>query len=319
MAKLDLAALPIPAKLRGRPLPPTDLGLAWWAGGPFVAVHLMPLGALFTGASAEVWAWFVALYFVRMFAVTGGYHRYFSHRTFKTGRAFQFVLAFLAQMSAQRGVLWWAAHHRTHHKFSDTPWDVHSPIRTGFRHSHMGWLFVPGLDATDEAKVRDLARYPELRWLNRNWWAPPVTLALLCLAFLGWPGLFITFALGTVVSWHATFTINSLSHVFGRRRFPTTDTSRNNWFLALLTLGEGWHNNHHHYQSSTRQGFYWWEVDVTYYVLRALAAVGLVWDLRPVPAEVLAEGRRRDAVASTAAVIEAEEAGAADEGVAPVG
>ena len=305
MPKLDLAALPIPPRLRGRPLPPPPrYRLA--AGGPLLFAHLLPFGALVTGASAEVWAWFGVFYLVRMFAVTGGYHRYFSHRAFKTSRAFQLVLAVLAQMSAQHGVLWWAAHHRVHHKYSDTPWDIHSPIRAGFWHSHVGWLFVPELDATDLDQVRDLARYPELRWLDRHWWVPTVAFALLCLALLGWPGLFITFGLGTVAAWHATFTINSLSHVLGRRRYPTPDTSRNNWLLALITLGEGWHNNHHHYQSSARQGFYWWEVDLTYYVLKALSWVGLVWDLRDPPAEVLADGRRRDHVASAAAVIEAQ-------------
>lgn len=285
MPKLDLAALPIPAKLRARPIP--DLGAYRWStAGPYLAIHLLPLGALITGTHWQDWAVCAGLYFVRMFAVTAGYHRYFSHRTFKTSRAFQFVLAFLAESAVQKGVLFWAAHHRVHHKYTDTPWDVHSPIRAGFWHAHTMWLFTPGMDETDLSRVRDLSRFPELRWLDRHWLVPPVLLALTILFTLGWSGLFIAFALSTVLTWHATYTINSLAHVYGKRRFPTPDTSRNNWLLALLTLGEGWHNNHHHHMHSARQGFYWWEIDITFYVLKAMSWVGLVWDLKPVPARI---------------------------------
>jgi stearoyl-CoA desaturase (delta-9 desaturase) len=243
------------------------------------------------------------LLFVRVWGVTAGYHRYFSHRTYKTSRAFQFLLAVLAQSSSQKGVLWWAAHHRVHHKLSDQPGDVHSPVQNGFIYSHVGWIF----DDTEETrwdKIRDFAKYPELRWLNKYWAVPPAALAIACFLLAGWPGLFIGFFLSTVLLWHNTFLINSLTHIWGKKRFETSDESRNNMLTALLTLGEGWHNNHHHYQSSCRNGFYWWEVDVTYYVLKMLSWVGLVWDIREVPAHVLAEGRRRDRgeIASTTAV-----------------
>jgi stearoyl-CoA desaturase (delta-9 desaturase) len=230
---------------------------------------------------------------VRLWGVTAGYHRYFSHRTYKTSRAFQFFLAVLAQSSSQKGVLWWASHHRVHHKLSDQPGDVHSPVQNSVFYAHVGWIF----DDTEETrwdKIRDFAKYPELRWLNKYWAVPPAVLATACFLIAGWPGLFIGFFLSTVLLWHNTFLINSLTHIWGTKRFDTTDQSRNNMVTALLTLGEGWHNNHHHYQSSCRQGFYWWEVDVTYYVLRMLSWVGLVWDIRPVPERVLEEGRRRD-------------------------
>ena len=171
---------------------------------------------------------------------------------------------------------------------------MHSPVRDGFWFSHMGWLFVKGADETEYDRVKDLSRYPELVWLNEHHLVPPIVLGVICFVTMGAPGLFIGFFLSSVLVWHGTFTINSLSHVFGKRRFETTDDSRNNWLLAIVTLGEGWHNNHHRFQASTRQGFYWWEFDITFYVLKVLSALGLVWDLRPVPEKILAEGRAAD-------------------------
>jgi len=256
-----------------------------WVGAiPFILVHLLPLGAFFTGARWQDWACCVALYFIRMFGVTGAYHRYFSHRTYKTSRAFQFVLAVLAMSSSQKGVLWWAARHRTHHKLSDLDGDPHDS-RRGFWYSHMGWLY-DRTESTDYGKVRDLARYPELVVLNKLWYVPPVLLGVGVWLALGWSGLLIGFFLSTAVLWHGTFTINSLSHMLGTQRYDAGDASTNNWYLALITLGEGWHNNHHFFMGSTRQGFYWWEIDITYYVIRALQAVGLVWNVKEPPARV---------------------------------
>lgn len=289
--------MPIPERFRDLPPPPPGRGYDWVPFLPFVALHLAVFGALWTGATWVDWTVCFTLYFVRMFAVTGAYHRYFSHRTYKTSRWFQFVLAFLAQTSSQKGALWWAAHHRNHHKYSDLPWDVHSPIQRGFWYSHVLWLVDRGTEVTDYGRIKDLAKYPELVWLNKYWLVPPISLGVLTWWLFGWSGLFIGFCLSTSLLWHGTFLVNSLAHVFGKRRFPTEDTSRNNWWIALLTLGEGWHNNHHQYMGSARQGFYWWEIDITYYILRALAACGLIWDLRPVPAIVLAEGRARDSAA----------------------
>ena len=266
-----------------------------WSGAiPFVLCHLAVIGVFWTGASTAAIVTCVVLLFARLWGVTAGYHRYFSHRTFKTSRWFQNVLAFLAMSSAQKGVLWWGAHHRNHHKHSDAPEDLHSPVQDGFWYSHMLWLFDPRTEATDLSRIKDFAKYPELRWLDRHYLVPPTIVAVVCLATMGWGGLVVGFFLSTVVLWHITFLINSLAHVFGKRRYETKDDSRNHWLLGLLILGEGWHNNHHRYQSSARNGFFWWEIDVTYYVLRALAAVGIVWDLRPVPEHVLEEGRRRD-------------------------
>ena len=264
----------------------------WLGATPFIAMHLAVFAVIWTGATWQDWVCCGVLFGVRMFGVTGAYHRYFSHRTYKTSRWFQFVLAWLAMSSSQRGVLWWAAHHRDHHKYSDTERDVHSPRQMGFVYSHVGWLF-DARDRTEFDRVKDLSKYPELVALDKLWWVPPAVLGTSVWLVLGWSGLVVGFALSTVLLWHATFTINSLSHVFGSQRYETGDDSRNNFLLALLTLGEGWHNNHHHYMGSTRQGFYWWEVDITYYVLKALSWVGLVWDLREPPARVYAEAQPR--------------------------
>jgi stearoyl-CoA desaturase (Delta-9 desaturase) len=265
--------------------------IGWLGATPFILIHVLAFGAIWTGVTPAAAICCVALYFVRMFAVTGAYHRYFSHRTYKTSRAFQFVLAFLAQSSAQRGVLWWGAHHRHHHRWSDQREDLHSVAQDGFWYSHVLWIFERNNQNTDYNKIRDFARFPELRFLDKYHLIPPVLMGTVVFLTLGASGLFFGFFVSTVLLWHGTFTINSLSHVFGNRRFTTTDHSRNSWWLAIITLGEGWHNNHHRYSGSTRQGFYWYEYDITYYILKLLSFVGLVWKLQPVPQSILDEGR----------------------------
>jgi stearoyl-CoA desaturase (Delta-9 desaturase) len=256
---------------------------------PFWGVHLGALaGVLWLGLTWQGVLLAVAAYLPRMFFVTGAYHRYFSHRSYKTSRWFQLVLALGALSTAQKGVLWWAAHHRLHHKLSDQPGDLHSVRQSGFWWSHMGWIVSRHLEDTDLRRIRDFAKYPELRWLDRYWVIVPIATGVATYLIGGWFGLVWAFAVPQVLVWHGTFTINSLSHVFGSRRYLTTDDSRNNLALALITLGEGWHNNHHHYQVAARQGFFWWELDLTYYALRGLAAVGLIWDLHGVPEHVRA-------------------------------
>jgi stearoyl-CoA desaturase (delta-9 desaturase) len=254
---------------------------------PFLLVHLACLAALWTGVTAEALVLCAALYVLRMFAIGAGYHRYFAHRAYKTSRAFQLLLAFLAQTSAQRGVLWWAAKHRRHHSHSDTELDVHSPRRHGFWRAHVGWIFTPRHGATDYDAIADFARYPELVWLDRHPYLPAALVGLITWLIAGWPGLVVGFCWSTVLVWHGTFAINSVAHVAGRQRYVTGDDSRNNWLLAILTMGEGWHNNHHAYQSSVRQGFRWWEYDPTFYALKLLSWCGIVWDLQSPPAAVV--------------------------------
>ena len=216
-------------------------------------MHLASAGVIVTGVTWPSMLLFAALYGIRMFAIGAAYHRYFSHRAFKTSRWFQFVLACLAQSSAQRGVLWWAAKHRHHHLHADTPDDVHSPAQQGSLYAHVGWIFARRHDETDLSRVRDLARFAELRWLNQFELAPALALATMSYLIAGWAGLIVGFVWSTVLLYHVTFAINSLAHTHGARRFLTGDDSRNNWLLALFTFGEGWHNNHHAFQSSARQ------------------------------------------------------------------
>jgi len=243
---------------------------------PVLAAHYTATHARLA-AQAVVLA--VVLYWGRIFAIGAGYHRYFSHRAYSTGRVFQFILALACQSTLQKSVLWWAAKHRHHHLHSDTELDVHSPRHTGFWYSHVGWIFARRHDSFDMVKVDDFARFPELMWLHRHERWPSYALAVLCYLIAGWPGLFVGFFCSTCLVFHATFCINSLAHVSGRKRYVTGDDSRNNWLLAIFTMGEGWHNNHHACQSSVRQGFFWWEYDPTFYLLKALSWTGAVRDL----------------------------------------
>jgi stearoyl-CoA desaturase (delta-9 desaturase) len=266
---------------------------------PFFAVHLLCLAVFAVGISTVAVVVAVLAYAVRMFAITAFYHRYFAHRAFRTSRWLQFCFAFLGNAAGQRGPLWWAAHHRKHHRHSDTARDVHSPHHGGAMRSHLLWFATARNYASDHAQIRDFARFPELRFLDRfDVLAPAVFAAAmwgLGAALERWapglgtdgPQMFVWgFAISTVVLFHGTSTINSLGHLFGRRRYATPDTSRNNWILALITFGEGWHNNHHFYPVSARQGFFWWEIDLTWYCLWMFSRLGLVWDLLPVPAHV---------------------------------
>ncbi len=276
----------------------------WLRCIPFALVHLMCLGVIWVGWSPIAATVAVALYFVRMFAITGFYHRYFSHRTFKTSRFAQFLFAVMGATSAQRGALWWASHHRLHHQRSDEQADVHSPRQHGFIWSHVGWITSESNFRSELQVVRDLAKFPELMFLDRFDILVPAALGFSLFGFGAIlahyaPGLHTSgaqmliwgFFISTVVLAHGTFTINSLAHVIGRRRFETGDDSRNSFALAMVTLGEGWHNNHHHFPAAARNGFFWWEIDITYYVLKMLAALGIIWELRSVPEQLLYEDR----------------------------
>lgn len=286
---------------------PVPMQIDWLRVIPYLGLHVAAISVIWVGASFAAAVVTLGMIALRVFALTAFYHRYFSHRAFKTSRWFQFVGAVLGASSAQRGPIWWAAHHRAHHKFSDQPEDFHSPRQRGFWFSHMGWFLTREAYATNKRLVRDWLKFPELRFLDRFDFLVPLLLAvgmyglgeLLRVMWpasgtSGWQMLVWGFLISTLCVYHITYLVNSLAHVVGRRRFQTTDDSRNSLWIALLTFGEGWHNNHHRYMASARQGFYWWEIDITFYILRALSWVGIVWDLKPVPPSVLEEGRQGD-------------------------
>ena len=271
----------------------------WLSSTPFFAMHLAFLLPIWVGASWVAVLTCVFLYYARMFGITGGYHRYFSHASYKTSRAFQFFLAWLGCSSMQKGPLWWASLHRHHHAHSDQEEDIHSPLTHGFWWSHVGWIVCNRYNETKWSLVQNFTRYPELVWMNKYHSVPGFVLAGVVFLF-GWfleafyPGLGTDrwqmlvwgWLISTVVLYHGTFTINSLAHVFGSRRYPTKDGSRNNFWLALITMGEGWHNNHHYLPSSARMGFRWYEIDLSLYVLTMLSWVGLVWDLKKPPQHI---------------------------------
>lgn len=285
-----MAPQPMPPQPVARHLPqvrPNQGGYDVAAIVAMALIHVLGCAAIWLFApTLTLAAVCIGSYYLRMFAITAGYHRYFAHRTFRTSRPFQFLLALLGGASAQRGALWWAAHHRDHHRHSDQPADIHSPLQRGFWWAHIGWIVHTSSTPTSWGNIRDFSKYPELVWLNNYELAPPIAYAAALLAMGGPAWLFWGFFLSTTLLWHGTFVINSLCHVWGSRRFVTGDTSRNNLWLALLTLGEGWHNNHHHFQSSARQGWLWWEVDGSYYALVALRKLGLVSHLKGVPDRV---------------------------------
>ena len=258
---------------------------------PFIFLHVVCLGVFWVGISPLAVALAVALYLVRMFAITAFYHRYFSHRTFKTSRAAQFIFALIGLTAVQRGPLWWAAHHRNHHRHADKEKDVHSPLEDSFLWAHIGWITSDHNMPTDYDQVKDLAKFKELVWLNRFDWVVPITAVVIIYCageaissihpewrVTGWQLVVWSF-ISTVCTFHATASINSFAHLFGTRRFDTGDGSKNNFLLALFTLGEGWHNNHHRFPSSARQGIYWWEIDISFYILQLLQALGVIWDL----------------------------------------
>lgn len=272
------------------------------ASSPIFLMHVLACGVFLTGFSWTALVAMLVTYVVRVFALTAGFHRYFSHRAFKTSRVFQFVLAWVGTSSAQLGPMWWAANHRHHHQHSDQPEDIHSPVVQSAFWAHIGWVLCRAYGEIQHHRIKDLYKYPELRFIDRFHVLPVLTLIVLLYAIgaglniyfpsLGTSGVQIVmwgFFVSTVLVYHVTFCVNSITHIVGRKRFLTNDESRNSWWVALLTFGEGWHNNHHRWPFSARQGMYWWEFDLSYLILRILERCGLVWDLKVYPKKIYDE------------------------------
>lgn len=277
---------PTPALLANadNPPPPTRAGRLIGIGDllGFGVLHVVAVMTIVTvGFSWGAFGLFLATYAIRTWGVCVGFHRYFSHHSFKTSRPMQFAIAVVGTTAMQKGVLWWASTHRRHHRLADTPLDPHSPHHRSFLYSHCGWVFDPAHQGYDERIVADLTVYPELVWLERFKFVPVAALAAGLWMVTGPQGFLWGFCVSTVVLWHTTLSTGSFSHrVSGYRNFEMTDDSRNNRLIALLLLGEGWHNNHHRAPNSARHSTGWHEPDPLFATLRVLSAVGLVWSLR---------------------------------------
>jgi stearoyl-CoA desaturase (Delta-9 desaturase) len=260
----------------------------------FWAVQLSALlvfAVPFTWGLVGLWA---ASHFIRAVGLTLAFHRYFAHRAFQMNRVTRFVWAFIGTAAMQKGPLWWAGHHVNHHRYADRDGDPHSPMVSGVYYAHVGWFLNDARhDRLEQSNpvMRDFSKAPELVFLDRFHFVPPLLLALSLYFIGGLPWLVWGFCLPTFTLAHATFAINTVNHMFGSRRFETRDESRNNVVTAIFAAGEGWHNNHHRYQRAARNGFYWWEVDLTWYVIRAMAAVGLAWNVQRVPVRIYREAR----------------------------
>lgn len=266
------------------------------------------LAIVFVPLDRSLVALALASFCVRMFAIEGINHRYFSHRAYKANRFVQFLLALVGTQAGQRGSLWWASTHRDHHKYAETPLDPHSPVSHSFFESYVAWFRRPRHAACNLDAIADFARFPELRWLDRYYWVPfyagaallffAAHYGLLGRGIDGASALLWGFYVPCCVVLHATSMINTLAHMpslpGGYRRYEVADRSVNRPALALLTLGAGYHNNHHRFAAAARAGFAWYEIDVAYWILRALQGARLIREVKSsIPDEILIEGGLR--------------------------
>jgi stearoyl-CoA desaturase (Delta-9 desaturase) len=281
-----------------------QVGIFWAVQASALLVFAVP----FHRGLIALWA---ASHFLRAIGLTLAFHRYFAHRAFKMNRIARFVWAWIGTSAMPKGPLWWAGHHVNHHRYADRDGDPHSPMVSGVYYAHIGWFLNDARHdklAPGNPVIRDFSKAPEIVFLERYYFLPPLVLATAMFAIGGLSWLVWGFCLPTMTLAHATFAINTVNHMFGTRRFETVDESRNNPITAFFAVGEGWHNNHHRYQRAARNGFYWWEFDPTWYVIRAMAAVGLAWDVQPVPRRIYEEaraGRARRAARKVPSIIEA--------------
>ena len=264
-----------------------QIAVFWLVQASAVLMFAVP----FRWAFVALWA---ASHFSRALGLTLIFHRYLAHRAFQMNRVARFVWAFIGTAAMQKGPLWWAGHHVNHHRYADRDGDPHSPSVSGFYYAHIGWFLNDTRHdqlPPSNPVIRDFSKDFEIAWLERFFVVPPLLLAIAMFLAGGLPWLVWGFCVPTVTLAHSTFAINTINHMFGSRRFETLDASRNNLLTAFFAVGEGWHNNHHRYQRAARNGFYWWEFDPTWYVIRAMAAVGLVWGIQSVPTRIYEEAR----------------------------
>ncbi|KAL2463069.1 Palmitoyl-monogalactosyldiacylglycerol delta-7 desaturase [Forsythia ovata] len=250
--------------------------------GLVVSVHLLCVFAPFTFNWGAFWVAFGLYIITGLFGITLSYHRHLSHKSFKIPKWLEYIFAYCGALAAQRDPIYWVSTHRYHHQFCDTEKDPHSPIR-GFWFSHSTWLFDNNSIVAKCGKpnnVGDLEKQPFYKFLERTYLIHPIGLGALLYALGGFPYVVWGMGVRTVFVYHITWLVNSASHTWGKQVWNTGDLSRNNWWLAMITFGEGWHNNHHAFEYSARHGLEWWQVDITWYVIRLLKAIGLATDVK---------------------------------------
>ncbi|WP_443029105.1 acyl-CoA desaturase [Spirulina sp. CS-785/01] len=257
-----------------------------------VFMTLVHIGALFallpSNFSWEAVGLMVFLHWVTGgLGITLGWHRLVSHRSFKTPKWLEYLLVFFGALSCQGGVIHWVGLHRMHHLHSDTDPDPHDSSK-GFWWSHMGWMLyrIPGEEDIPRF-TKDIWDDPVYRFLQNNFVPVQIVLGLVLYAIGGWPFIIWGIFARLVLVFHCTWFVNSATHMFGYRTFESNDKSRNCWWVALVTYGEGWHNNHHAHQYSARHGLKWWEVDLTWMVIRSLQTIGLAKDVKLIPAKAM--------------------------------
>jgi len=251
-----------------------------------IVLQATPVAFLLTGTNSTDWLLFAVIYPIQSIGVGVSLHRYFAHRSFKTSRWFQFMMALMAA-SVFGDAVRFTGKHRLHHRYSDTTNDTHTPLK-GFWSCWYGSLLDNGYtDAELCDAARDLKKYPELMWLHRYWMVPGLVLCGIAFLIGGLSSVAIGVLLGSTLLLNQAAAVNYFCHKYGRRRFDTRDRSTNNALIAALSFGEGWHNNHHYYPATARAGFHWWEVDMYYWVIWLFEKLGLVWDVRQPTQEML--------------------------------
>lgn len=255
----------------------------WITAAIMVALHLVAFWALFHYTWQNLLAALVLHWVVVGLGISIGYHRLLTHRGFKTSKPFEYFLAMCGSFALEGGPVFWVATHRVHHQHSDGPGDPHTPRDGGFW-AHMGWVLFGDREFNktpiSSKYAPDLAGDPFYCWLTDWHWVPMTVVGLLMIAFVGWGMAAWGMVVRIVAGLHFTWLVNSATHMWGSRRFDTRDDSRNSWWVALLTFGEGWHNNHHAHPVSARHGLAWYELDISWLTLRLLSFLGVVWNVK---------------------------------------
>ncbi len=267
-------------------------GRDWVVFAWMAFMHVGAIAGFFTFSWPAFWTAIFLWWLTGGIGICLGYHRYFTHKSYATPKVIQYLLAICGCMAGEAGPIAWVAAHRYHHTYSDTDQDPHSPLK-GFLWSHFTWLFGREnfLASYDSYKkyCPDMIKDKFIVFLDRYHMLPVLFLTGILYAMGGWSFVVWGIFVRSLIVYHSTWLVNSASHIWGYRTYKTTDASRNNWWVAILAFGEGWHNNHHAFQRSARHGFHWWEFDITYRTIQILWVLGLASEIH-LPVQSIATG-----------------------------